>query len=695
MTKFLATAFIATLFAPGIEAFVTKCNKHNVRRGLLSKLEDDGLAGILQSCSDIEYETSLFVDGHVFVVSTPAILEDNNSDCPSVAMEQSDRLAKPTDADFGIRTVNIHNVTLARDLPGLPIGTFPLSEIANAFHTVQAEVASDPDSMKNYDYILQNCGDFPAHMLTLLNVAFDHQMVQFIAKQLQKRHPTFVQNVRNSPNAMKLLADKTTLDVLTDLQLLELLVESRVKHLYDSSTTQLLDSYSDPSQEHSHRSLSKVDNEPAADRRRLGEVDCGRWYSSSCLAESDIRYDRSASNAIADQNPAWKKFEGFYEGTATAYGPDGRVIEPFYLEEGATSFAPSKMPYSQAKFKMFINITLTGSRIYEQMTSVFPPSPASFCNQSVPEGMQNVILPGECGLNGTSGFYERFGTSTFEKDGRVSMLSFGSTMSGSSLDRKSYVSLPAGESNHFSSYLEGDILVQYASACLDAECSQLSTTIDQYDTSTPEGEEYEFVASTRIFATRIASSRQFRDALGAAYLEYDVPSDQRPSEDGCLSGYCPHESDWCEYDPECGVSPYQEPEAYVLAGPVVGIVVAITAVIFLALFALHRRQMKQKEAVVRTMFANRVAEGITITGSSDVLSPDQLVAEFNKIDKDKGGTLEKGELWAFLESGKVGSMSRSDFDLLFSVIDIDKSGNVDFNEFVAFYSHAMANVAPR
>ncbi|CAJ1946449.1 unnamed protein product [Cylindrotheca closterium] len=275
------------------------------------------------------------------------------------------------------------------------------------------------------------------------------------------------------------------------------------------------------------------------------------------------------------------------------------------------------------------------------------------------------------------------------------MLSFGSTMSGSSLDRKSYVSLPAGESNHFSSYLEGDILVQYASACLDAECSQLSTTIDQYDTSTPEGEEYEFVASTRIFATRMASSRQFRDAVEAAYLEYDVPSDQRPSEDGCLSGYCPDESDWCEYDPECGVSPYQEPEAYFLAGPLVGIVVAITAVIFLALFALHRRQMKQKEAVVRTMFANRVAEGITITGSSDILSPDQLVAEFDKIDKDKGGTLEKGELWAFLESGKVGSMSRSDFDLLFSVIDIDKSGNVDFNEFVAFYSHAMANVAPR
>lgn len=130
----------------------------------------------------------------------------------------------------------------------------------------------------------------------------------------------------------------------------------------------------------------------------------------------------------------------------------------------------------------------------------------------------------------------------------------------------------------------------------------------------------------------------------------------------------------------------QEPEAYILAGPVVGIVVAVMLVVFLGFFALHRRQMKQKEAIMRTQFANRIAQGITVTGGSRSLSLDELAAEFHKLDQDKGGTLEKEELWAFLESGNVGSMSRTDFDLLFSAIDIDRSGSVDFNEFVAFFA---------
>ncbi|CAJ1965714.1 unnamed protein product [Cylindrotheca closterium] len=695
--KLLSAAFIAALFVPCIDAGI-RSEVENARRGLLSKLEDDGWAGVLQSCSEVEYETSLFVDNHVFVVSTPVI--KHYSDCPSLAMEQGAPFAKPTDTDFGVRSVNVHNFTSTKKEPHLSIGTFPLSQIAAAFHNAQAKALSDPDSMKNYDPVMQNCGDFAALMMTLLEIDdFDHEKVQFIAKQLQKRHPTFIRSVRISPKTVNLLPSNTKVDELTDLQLLELLVEYKVKHLYSPSTTLLSDSYNDPDQGHRVLHANEVsDDAPTADTtnsRRLAEVDCGRWYSSGCLAENDIRYDSTASNAIADQNAAWNKFEGFYEATATAYGPDGRVIEPSFMEQDAATFAPDQRPYSQAPFKMFINITLSGSRLYEQMQAIFPPPPEVFCNQSVPDGMQNVLSPGECGSSGAAGIYERFGTSTFEKDGSVTMLPFGITMSGTELDRKSYVSLPAGESNHFSSYWENGLLVQYASACLDAECSQLSTTIDQYNTSALAGEEYTFLASTRVFATRLASSQQFRDAVDAAFLEYNVPSDQRPFEDGCLSGFCPDESDWCEYDPECAVSPYSEPEASIVAGPVVGVVVAVAVVIFLALFALHRRQMKQKEGVVRKQFTTRIAEGITVNGTRGPLSPDQLLAEFHKIDEDNGGTLEKQELWAFLESGKVGSMSRSDFDLLFSVIDVDRSGSVDFNEFVAFFASAMRSDGSR
>ena len=153
----------------------------------------------------------------------------------------------------------------------------------------------------------------------------------------------------------------------------------------------------------------------------------------------------------------------------------------------------------------------------------------------------------------------------------------------------------------------------------------------------------------------------------------------------CLSGYCPTESDWCKYDPECGVSPYQEPEAYVLAGPVIGFVIAAVVILLAVLYWWNRRIMAEKEAMLRAKFASRIAESIKLQNSASRLTPDKLAAEFAKIDKDKGGTIEKEELWAFVSSGSAGNMSRSDFDLLFSVIDVDNSGSVDFKEFVVFF----------
>ncbi|CAJ1965713.1 unnamed protein product [Cylindrotheca closterium] len=199
-------------------------------------LEGDDWTGILQSYSQVEYETSIFVDRHVFLVSTP--VAKGNSNCPSLVM----------DADFQSCRVNIRNFTLPRDIPRLSIGTFPLSEIAKAFHTAEAQAAADPDTMESFDIVMQNCGDFTSHMVTLLKVDFDHEMVQFIAKQLLETNRAFGRFVRTNPNVMNLLPNKketTRLDELTDLQLLELLVESRAKHLYSPSTAPLSDRYED------------------------------------------------------------------------------------------------------------------------------------------------------------------------------------------------------------------------------------------------------------------------------------------------------------------------------------------------------------------------------------------------------------------------------------------------------------------
>ena len=84
----------------------------------------------------------------------------------------------------------------------------------------------------------------------------------------------------------------------------------------------------------------------------------------------------------------------------------------------------------------------------------------------------------------------------------------------------------------------------------------------------------------------------------------------------------------------------------------------------------------------------------------------QLKKEFDHIDKDKvdsslhdkngyfklsnithlsfsfihaqGGTISKSELKDFLASGKVGAISDKDVDAMWSAIDIDNSGEVDF-----------------
>jgi Ca2+-binding EF-hand superfamily protein len=74
-----------------------------------------------------------------------------------------------------------------------------------------------------------------------------------------------------------------------------------------------------------------------------------------------------------------------------------------------------------------------------------------------------------------------------------------------------------------------------------------------------------------------------------------------------------------------------------------------------------------------------------VAGSDRQLTPENLAAEFKRIDTDNGGTISREELWEFISSGKAGDLSESDFNSLFSAIDLYKSGSVDFMEFAAFF----------
>lgn len=74
--------------------------------------------------------------------------------------------------------------------------------------------------------------------------------------------------------------------------------------------------------------------------RRL-DVECGRWCSSDCIVDSDVCYDRDASNVITDQNSAWAKFHGFYEVSASANNADGMVLEEPFLPSRDQTFYPN------------------------------------------------------------------------------------------------------------------------------------------------------------------------------------------------------------------------------------------------------------------------------------------------------------------------------------------------------------------
>jgi hypothetical protein len=417
-------------------------------------------------------------------------------------------------------------------------------------------------------------------MLAELGYQADEDFVNFLSYQLNKNWDRFPDRLRDNTNTCDYVfgGDKEAMANASDEEIVKLFVEMNVKSI-------LLPNYKD-----TRRMLKKEDSQ--AEGRQLA-VECGNWYSTNCLGETDIRYDPDASNIITDQNPAWSKFDGLYEATAINYGPDGLPKLPSQAVSG-TELLTMGAPFTQTGYNMFINITLAGSRYYEQAYIAYPPAKTEFCNTVA----NNSIAPGVCGVNGMGGFFERFGTSSFEKNGQIVMLPL--SFAGLEVDKPYHTTLPNGETNHFADFKAGDLLVQYASACLDQVCDQFSTSIDYYDMSTGH---FALVGSTRIFAKRVASPEAFYEKINDANTNYNIPPDRQipfPMKHSCLgfvSGFaCPTEKDWCQYDPNCAESPYQEPEAYVSVGPVFALSAGVSAVLFIGLFTFFKKREAQKIA---------------------------------------------------------------------------------------------------
>jgi len=206
------------------------------------------------------------------------------------------------------------------------------------------------------------------------------------------------------------------------------------------------------------------------------------------------------------------------------------------------------------------------------------------------------------------------------------------------------------------------------------------------------------VVSNRVSFTKFANAQAFEDAVLAKYDDFRIHESARmnfPMAKSCnQAGECPTEADFCEIDPRCSNAIiYAEPSASVAAGPIVGIVLAVFVVLLGVLYYFHRNAMANQAARNQAMFARRIAETIKLEGPDRTLTPEALAEEFKKIDGagNTDGTIDKKELWEFLNSGKVAKMNESDFNALFSALDTDGDGTVSFMEFSAYMGKAYGD----
>lgn len=178
----------------------------------------------------------------------------------------------------------------------------------------------------------------------------------------------------------------------------------------------------------------------------VSAVQCGQWYSTDCLADTDIRYDKDASDAFFDQNPIWEKFNGFWNFTELTYDVFGAPSSAglFDLELG---FWGPGLPYNLFPSTGYVNVTITGSRFAQHNLWIYQPASEEFCSQEVPEGFANVVGNGTCGINGYSQAVEYFATTSYERDGSANMfpVSTGLSFDPDKFEGDSHEILPVDE----------------------------------------------------------------------------------------------------------------------------------------------------------------------------------------------------------------------------------------------------------
>lgn len=370
---------------------------------------------------------------------------------------------------------------------------------------------------------------------------------------------------------------------------------------------------------------------------RVQAVKCGQWHSTECLGDTDKRYDPDFANSIVEQEALWGKQAGYWKGVTRSYDGNDVPTKPVMFDPTnlATGFG---LPYKRDSSVAFANITFAGSRAYEQRYTIYAPANKTWCadNPSIGPSM-NALNGGECGVNGYASWTESVRVSSYEKDG--SLVYLGGSLSFSqdtSFNPSSGFGIPIGEDTIFtSSYGENNggtstaskvwTFTNKAKTMADAQRSQYNTI----------GDVSVLIGSSKIKYMKI-TEEEFIQGIQDEWTAQNVQAENRgdlPMERACLGSVCATEEDWCKSDPDCSQSPYQEPNADVKGGVIAGFTIAGVVLLVGALYAVHRRVLKNQEVRIRDTFAKRLNAGF----DDEPLTMERLQEEFKKIDTSNDG----------------------------------------------------------
>jgi len=192
--------------------------------------------------------------------------------------------------------------------------------------------------------------------------------------------------------------------------------------------------------------------------------------------------------------------------------------------------------------------------------------------------------------------------------------------------------------------------------------------------------------------TRV-TEQEYIDGLAASYDEFNVPQVDRAvvplANNEAVPGTYPNETEWCGgliNDTSCTESPYVEPDPQFTEGAI-AIFVIIAALVFgIIAYSIHWYFWEKQKKRIQFRMVRGIAQNVTIAESAGQMDGDMLLKEFNHIANDKGGTIRKEEMKQWMADGKLGTISDKDFNAMWTAMDIDQCGEVDFIELATYLS---------